>query len=56
MAKQRWLIQVVIEEGVYDGAADLIEELSFLLDEQSEGGIEVVSAELDPNQEMSESC
>lgn len=56
MAKQRWIIQAVIEEGVYIGADDLIAELTELLDVQTEDEIQVVSVELDPSQEMPTSC
>jgi len=54
--KQRWIVQIVLDEGAYDGADSLVNELEFLLDEQSEGEIQVVSVELDPDQEMPGSC
>ena len=53
--KERWMIQVVIDKDHYD-ADELVNYLEVLLDEQSEGEIQVVSVELDPDQEMPGSC
>ena len=52
--KERWLIQIVVPEGAYEGAADLIEDLTNLLEGDSE--IEVVSVEVDADQTVSKSC
>lgn len=46
--KIRYLVQIVVPEGAYDGAADVIEDLSSLVEGESE--IEIVSVELDPDQ------
>lgn len=56
MKMERWLIQVVIPEGTYSGADELMPDLVNLIDMNSE--IEVVSCELDPDQQMgdSQSC
>jgi hypothetical protein len=47
---ERWLVQVVVPVGSYSGADEMIEDLTELVEFNSE--IEVVSAELDPDQEM----
>ena len=50
---ERWLVQMVVPEGTFDGADDFITELSMLVEGDSE--IEVVSVEIDPDQRMDES-
>ena len=51
---ERWVIQLVVPVGTYSGADEVISDLSDLIDGQSE--FEVVSAELDPDQEMNKTC
>lgn len=51
---ERWLVQLVVPVGTYSGADDVIADLSDLIDGQSE--FEVVSAEIDPDQEMKTGC
>jgi hypothetical protein len=47
---ERWLVQIVVPEGVYSGADEMIEDLTALIEGCSE--IQVVSAEIDPDQSM----
>lgn len=43
---ERWLVQLVIPEGIYYGADEVIANLTILIEGDSE--FQVVSAELDP--------
>ena len=50
--RERWLVQVVVPVGLYSGADEMMEDLTDLVEGNSE--IEIVSAELHDNQEMPE--
>ena len=45
---ERWLVQLIVPEGTYEGAVEMIAELTDLIELNSE--IQVVSAEIDPEQ------
>lgn len=47
MNKERWLVQIMLPEGAYAGAQEVIADLTSLIEGNSE--MEVVSAELDPD-------
>lgn len=45
---ERWLVQIVVPEGTYDGADEIVGDLVDLVDLNSE--MQIVSAELDLDQ------
>ena len=47
---ERWLVQIIVPEGTYSGADEVIADLCNLIDLNSE--MQVVSAELHPDQEI----
>lgn len=47
---ERWLCQLIVPVGTYAGADEMIEDLTELIEFNSE--IEVISAELDEDQTM----